>query len=1137
MHPPSAHPGRCGVFLRSCRWLVVSASLLGALVTLHAGLLGEKPAWSVDFAGQAIGCPIPLGPVEAARGVVITDRTGKITILDREGQKKVVMTMDLPAETPAVAVDLGGRGTWTILGVDAWGSVYAFQETGQRLWKAERRAKSGEFRLPVAADLDGDGRKEVLVSDSRGHLDVFEPDGRLRLQMEATTYRVSVPAVGDVDGDGRPEIVFGTEAGEVYCVDGRGEVVWFQDRSGCFGRAFPLLADPDGDGRCEVLVPTSFTHPQPGLYALDGVSGASRWKARSTLQTYRSTVVADLDGDGRREMLFGDKSSTVFCLDGQGQERWRTTLPGRGIFFAPSVISPAGTGGAVAFVPVRGSGHTGKSVYAVDAAGQVLEAWAMPGGGGAPLLACRFAQSPSLSLVWLTGAGRVETWDMPGTGPVSRVLWPGLRNDASYSGAVAGLSTARPTHARKPLVKEETAPPAQAVGGRNQLPPVLAAEGDGLVTVRTACPDGSLHLRFLRPGLVPAERAAGFEVSAPGRYDVRMAWYEPGQPGAVRRWHQVFHYGQKRDDDEREANEIGAQLRAAEKDDPVHARLYALFQQQAREGLTRARRSRAPGDFAKWRAALEQARASLAYLATHPTTNHVLVRQLTDPWVPFDGAAALRELVASVPAIEVPILGNAYESAEILLANLREEPVRYHLTMEPFQQGTNTCAASSVVTWHDVVSVRPDGVGKPVEDALPRLGEDQSVVLGAGEMRPLWLTVHSHGLTPGVWLSRLVVSEVSERRVQVEVPFQVSVSPVRLPERFTYRECNWLYLASIADPAVREATAQDALAHGMNVFVIPGVSMQVDAQGQRVSVDAAAHDALVRRLRGGVFFLVSGPVGVQWPAGVTPTPELEERAFRGGLRWYGDHMRELGVDYGDFAIYLQDEPGLLGGDEGFRQWVNQVKRFKAADARVQLYANPAGGARAALLREVADLVDVWAPDLHLVREEPAALPELFKKGKHYWHYEAPGDQRTLDPLGFYRVKPWVAFEQGMTGGGYWVYSDVKLEPAGPGGGSEYGSVYLTPQGPVTTRRWEATRAGIQDFELLTLVRATAQRVGGEAGQKAERLLNEAVRFVTQGQEKVHDISRHVRPYTPDHARWQAFREQLVETQRGLQEMR
>jgi hypothetical protein len=197
---------------------------------------------------------------------------------------------------------------------------------------------------------------------------------------------------------------------------------------------------------------------------------------------------------------------------------------------------------------------------------------------------------------------------------------------------------------------------------------------------------------------------------------------------------------------------------------------------------------------------------------------------------------------------------------------------------------------------------------------------------------------------------------------------------------------------------------------------------------------------------------------------------------------------------------------------------------------MQLYANPAGGARAELLRPLQDLIDVWAPDLHLVREQPAELTELFQHARHYWHYEAPGDQRYLNPLGFYRMKPWVAFQMGMTGGGYWVYSSSDFWQTEPGSSNEYGTVYTTDHGPVTTKRWEASRDGIEDFELLYLVRRTAKTAASPLREQALSLLEEAVQFVTSGQDRVTDISRHVRSYTPDYRRWMSYRRQLIQMQ-------
>lgn len=409
--------------------------------------------------------------------------------------------------------------------------------------------------------------------------------------------------------------------------------------------------------------------------------------------------------------------------------------------------------------------------------------------------------------------------------------------------------------------------------------------------------------------------------------------------------------------------------------------------------------------------------------------------------------------------------------------------------------------------------------------------------LSNGVPRKLWATVRSHELGAGTWTAALRFESAVPGNASIEIPFRVEVQPVSLPARQVFRQCNWLYLAGYPEGPLREAVMRDALEHGMNVFVIPGVDAHVDAQGRVVSIVGGAHDVLVKRLIDRAFFLVTGPVSLRWPQGAAPDKQVLEFAWCNALNAYADHMVSIGCGFDSFAIYLQDEPGLLGDDAGFRSWVAQVKQFKRIAPRLQLYANPAGGARFRLLQEAKGLIDVWTPDLHLVREEPDTLPGFFKQARHYWHYEAPGDQRTLDPLGFYRMKPWVAFQQGMTGGGFWVYSDAKLSETPPGGGSEYGTVYVTERGPVPTIRWEATREGIQDFELLTQLRDTTKHASPALRRKALTALREAVAFGTGGQECVTDISRHVRPYTPNYRTWMDWRDRLIALQRSLEAAR
>ena len=89
----------------------------------------------------------------------------------------------------------------------------------------------------------------------------------------------------------------------------------------------------------------------------------------------------------------------------------------------------------------------------------------------------------------------------------------------------------------------------------------------------------------------------------------------------------------------------------------------------------------------------------------------------------------------------------------------------------------------------DVVRIRPDGTAPFTEDPLPLLGESQSVKLEPGETRKIWLTFRSHSLVAGTHHATLKAGELASRESPMEIPVTLEVSPVRLPNQFTYREC------------------------------------------------------------------------------------------------------------------------------------------------------------------------------------------------------------------------------------------------------------------------------------------------------------------------------------------------------------
>src|SRR2546430_4749901 len=159
------------------------------------------------------------------------------------------------------AADLNGDGHPEVVGADFEGRIYAWDGAGHELWKREAdpnfsgrplhpfetvrngpraRTQHGFLGSPVIADLDGDGRPEVIAAGMDRHVYAFHGgDGssvsgfpvlvvdRSKVQSidpttHALTWRsdsgadlnqgaiVDTPAIADLDGDGKAEIVVGT---------------------------------------------------------------------------------------------------------------------------------------------------------------------------------------------------------------------------------------------------------------------------------------------------------------------------------------------------------------------------------------------------------------------------------------------------------------------------------------------------------------------------------------------------------------------------------------------------------------------------------------------------------------------------------------------------------------------------------------------------------------------------------------------------------------------------------------------------------------------------------------------------------------------------------------------------------------
>lgn len=227
-------------------------------------------------------------------------------------------------------------------------------------------AKTGRPRALIAVrgrgDLDVggiaiDGDRVYFTTDS-SQVVAATLAGKV-LWQEAMRGKVRpAPALADLNGDGKVDVVVGDEEGVLSALDGAtGKPIWAQptgrnesDAQGFIGAA--AITDVDGDGRDDVIAGAR----DGFMTAYRGVDGSPIWQMQGGSGIHASPVILDADGDGRREVLAAWSYSTVMLLDVRtGRERWSQWVAQdsggiEGLFGTPTPL-PGGPRGGVLITP------------------------------------------------------------------------------------------------------------------------------------------------------------------------------------------------------------------------------------------------------------------------------------------------------------------------------------------------------------------------------------------------------------------------------------------------------------------------------------------------------------------------------------------------------------------------------------------------------------------------------------------------------------------------------------------------------------------------------------------------------------------------------------------------------------------
>ena len=917
---------------------------------------------------------------------------------------------------------------------------------------------------------------------------------------------------------------------------------------GHYGRSSTFIADLNG--RTVALIGGAHLHTAPCLWCLDAATGERVWKFDTRLQVYGGISVGDVNGDGKPEVIVGDKSTTTYCLTADGAEIWKTEPQGAGTWFSPTIADIDGDGRQEIVLGPRQGGVSQKALLILSDAGEALATYEgsatfastvavgdVDGDGELELLA---ALSPKGEVHCFTAGGGADSAVVSGEyhgGPSQTCLIslgkrPGESVLPDHARGELSVPAWNPTYGSQPI----------SVGWNGVAPT------EALLSVTMGQQGEGVRARYYH--LLGGETGAEVEIAPTraGEYACEIALWD----GTVVAAEWSGSTAARLDDAGvlcKEAAELERTIEAlVERGTDVRsiAALAAAARQHASacEG-----NAPADGDYTDqgdWTSYLRAEMARLSRLAegfavhaahaAHEGAGPVFCWWLADPW-------SKRILDAAPPegklpeAADVFAYNREYESAAFAVLNTTAKPLNVRVVVD---RATDHTPYRKLVSVRRVVGAATNSFGREPE-ALPELGAGGTLSIAPWSVEVVWLTFHAEGLLAGMHEFPVTIQPVEFGASAQALKVRWEIAPLSLPEKRRFATCVWRAPSDYAKygEEVARAVKEDMAAHGINIFCISAGRMEFDAEGTpKGPADWSAMDAQIEGLRDiALRFLLHEPALVL-EGDVDRESDAYRRAFGHWARALKNHLLDIGLSYEDVAWYPVDEACLVGGQR-IRQFISRAKLMRWADPNLPIYTNPVGYVTKETLSLLAPYVDVWCPYLPLLRQEGSRGDEVraffASCGKDVWSYEADWRKRRQPPIQGWRARGWSAFHYGMNGFGFWTYSyptgdDVWV--SSDSGDAEW-SLVFAQESAVPSRAWEASRDSMEDWHALAMLKDEIDRVEAlgtatETVAEAKAALRAATEEVDATQRGATEVGRSAREYPIEPAVYARLRRSIAD---------
>jgi hypothetical protein len=412
------------------------------------GVLEEVHGNTRQYAGPVVG---DLDGNDSGKGEIAIAYGTRVAVYDDAGKLLSGWPKEFPGPAGEIrslaAADLDKDGKLEILAVKsgAGPTTMAFTIGGEAVagWPQSKGCEEcneyGGYNQNVgAADLDGDGKPEVVATFDASYIGIMHPDGKpfaagavfadagpwassipmfheLDLAIQGwgedgehrDEFTNSPPAFADLDGDGHPEVILYSNHEKAGDTVNLGNCLWALHADMTRAKGFekplcsdapifqgyinnivettpaPALANLAGDARPEIVVPSS-----DGKMRGYSPDGAKLWEytydvAGEPWIQASEAVIGDLNKDGSPEIVFTTYSvdhfvSHLTILDAAGRMQRKVTLDKRGAMGAPTLADVDGDHQidiVVSLKDVVGGAGGGVQIWTVASAGDAKPAW------------------------------------------------------------------------------------------------------------------------------------------------------------------------------------------------------------------------------------------------------------------------------------------------------------------------------------------------------------------------------------------------------------------------------------------------------------------------------------------------------------------------------------------------------------------------------------------------------------------------------------------------------------------------------------------------------------------------------------------------------------------------------------------